>query len=91
MILFTINDNLSKEKSPFLQCVDSVEMIKRELLINYKKLIDKKDIAQLEKLKDLTITFFGSFNGEKIEVYPDSQVKPIEVLDFIGVNKNENI
>lgn len=83
MILFTINDLLSDEKSKFLQCVESKEILKREMLARYRDALKNEKLGDIEKLKDIEITFFGSFDGSKIAL--DKNV--IKLTDFIGVKK----
>lgn len=82
MELFQIYDKLSK--NDYVQCVENIEIAKREIRSSYFNMLKKSDYANLEKFKDMYIHFVGEY---KDFVLVPSDKADMTLAEFIGVDK----
>lgn len=87
MIMFSIYDRLSITQKDYIQSIDNLEILKRDMLSRYRKMLNDKDIVSLDKMKDINIIVYGEVKNGKLVAYSKDKIIDISLASFIGVSE----
>lgn len=88
MIIFSIYDKLGAVSGKdYLQQVDNLDMLKRDLLSRYRKLLADKNTLELDKIKDHYIKFYGEIEKGVIKLYSKDKMIDISLTSFLGIKE----
>lgn len=88
MIIFTIYDKLGNiSNKDFIQQIDNLELLKRDLLSRYRKLISDKNIVELDRIKDHNLLVYGEIKNGVITLYSKDKMLDISLTSFLGIDK----
>lgn len=90
MILFSIYDRLSNSQKDLVQVIDNLDLVKRDLLSKYKKLLTDKDNVNLDKFLDHKIITYGVIKEGVITLYGKDEMIDISLIKFLDIKIGED-
>lgn len=87
MIIYSIYDNLSNGQKDFIQSIGNLDLLKRNMLSRYRKMINDKNIQALDEFKDLNIIVYGEIKEGVITLYSKDKMKDISLASFLGIEE----
>lgn len=88
MIIFSIYDKLGNStQKDYIQEADNIDILKRDLLSRYRKLVVDKNTIELDKLKDHKVIIYGEIEKGVITLYSKDEMKDISLTTFLDLDK----
>ena len=86
MVLIHLYDKLSP--NDLIQCVENEDIFKREITLKIKDFKERKDLVNLEKLKDMVVRIVGSYENKILKV--NESAIDTSLLNYLGLKEVDN-